>query len=339
LKKHPARIESALQTAPENGSQLALIERYPKLSSIPRARLCTLPSPVERVRIAGRDIWIKRDDLNAPSCGGNKVRALEFLLGGLGPGDAVITVGGAGSTHVLSTAIHAARIGVRTIASRWRHDMNPAADQVSLRVSSLLESPRISRNPVIVLVSARYRSITGHIRYIPVGGSTPLGALGHVNAALELAAQIRRGDLPMPARIVLPVGSGGTAAGLLVGFAIADMDIDIVGARVGPRVFVNRRTVLALARRTAAFIERNGGERVPTLTPSRLRILHHVYAGAYGRANPRSAAAAKVLHDASGINLDDTYSAKAWVAALDEHDSARGPLLFWLTFDSSCLTT
>jgi 1-aminocyclopropane-1-carboxylate deaminase/D-cysteine desulfhydrase-like pyridoxal-dependent ACC family enzyme len=108
---------------------------------------------------------------------------------------------------------------------------------------------------------------------------------------------------------------------------------------VGPRVFVNRRTVLALARRTAAFIERNGGARVPTLTPSRLRILHHVYSGAYGRVNPRSAAAAKVLHDASGINLDDTYSAKAWVAALDEHDSARGPLLFWLTFDSSCLTT
>jgi len=190
-----------------------------------------------------------------------------------------------------------------------------------------------------VLARARYDSITGRIRYIPIGGSTPLGVLGHVNAALELAAQIERGDLPMPGRIVLPVGSGGTAAGLLVGFAIANMDIEIIGARVGPRVFVNKWTALALARRTAAFIERKSGESVPALTPSRLRILHHVYAGAYGRANPRSAAAAKLLHDASGISLDDTYSAKAWVAALDEPDSARGPLLFWLTFDSSCLTT
>src|SRR6187200_916964 len=112
---------------------IPLFERFPALASIPRARLCTLPSPVERLHRSSEhgEIWVKRDDLNAPVCGGNKVRSLEFLLGGLTRGDTVVTVGGEGSTHVLSTAIHAARIGVATTAVRWRHDMNPIATQIS----------------------------------------------------------------------------------------------------------------------------------------------------------------------------------------------------------------
>jgi len=62
---------------------IALYKRFPALRALPRAMLCTLPSPVEQVSgIEGAsDLWIKRDDLNAPLMGGNKVRALEFLLG------------------------------------------------------------------------------------------------------------------------------------------------------------------------------------------------------------------------------------------------------------------
>ena len=61
-------------------------------------------------------------------------------------------------------------------------------------------------------------------RYIPLGGSTALGTLGHVNAALELADQVEAGELPLPGRVVVPLGSGGTAAGLALGFAMAGLD-------------------------------------------------------------------------------------------------------------------
>jgi D-cysteine desulfhydrase len=51
------------------------------------------------------NLWIKRDDLCADPIGGNKVRALEFLLGSVAKDDDVVTVGSAGSTHALAVAI------------------------------------------------------------------------------------------------------------------------------------------------------------------------------------------------------------------------------------------
>ncbi|MDQ6831436.1 MAG: 1-aminocyclopropane-1-carboxylate deaminase, partial [Gemmatimonadota bacterium] len=85
-----------------------LVRRYPALATLPRASLGQFPSPIERIVHASLrgDLWVKRDDLNADAFGGNKVRTLEWLLGGLIAGDKVLTVGGEGSTHVLATAEH-----------------------------------------------------------------------------------------------------------------------------------------------------------------------------------------------------------------------------------------
>ena len=327
----PAGISETPETFP-------LFERFPALSSIPRARLCELPSPIDRVTVAsGREIWIKRDDLDAPVCGGNKARSLEFLLGGLSRGDSVITVGGAGSTHVLCTLVHAARVGVTVDAMRWRHDTNPVADMVSDRVMGMIDRAP-GRSSAFALLSAKYRAYRRRVRFIPIGGSTPLGVLGHVNAALELARQIADGEMPMPDRIVVPLGSGGTTAGLLLGLAIAGLPITVVGARVGPRLFVNRVAVLGLARRAASLIRSVSGEAPAAIEASRLRIVHHVYGGAYGRPLAGASSAANILQTSAGIALDDTYSAKAWVAAGDELRNAKGTVLFWLTFDARCLT-
>ena len=328
-------------TAGSEVGEFPLFERFPKLRTIPRARLCTLPSPVEKLEgiSDGAELWIKRDDRNAPLCGGNKVRSLEFLLGGLNTGETVVTVGGAGSTHILSTALHAGRLGARTIGLRWVHEMNPVADQVSEKIGSLMPGMPVRRSAVVALAMARYRSLAGKARYIALGGAIPLGVLGHVNAALELAQQVRGGAMPMPDRVVLPLGSGGTAAGLLLGFAITELPVEIVGARVGPMAFVNRWRVLGLANRTAVMIERLTGNKLRPIDPSRLRIVQNVYGGAYGRPLAASREAANILHSATGIGLDDTYSAKAWVAALDECRIARGPVVFWLTFDAKCLTS
>jgi len=317
-----------------------LFERFPALAVLPRAELCILPSPVQRIEhhaIHG-DMWIKRDDLNAPECGGNKARSLEFLLGGIGAGDTVLTVGGAGSTHILSTAQHTAALGAKMLALRWNHDMNPVAHSVSKTIGEMIPGAGVRWSTLIALAEARYRTWRTGARYVPIGGSSPLGILGHVNAALELADQISAGILPLPEKIVLPLGSGGTTAGLLLGFAIADLSIEIVGARVGPRAVVHRRRVMSLVKRTSSLIERVVGERPAAVDPSRLRIVHHAYGGAYGRPLPEALEASAILRDAARIRLDGTYSEKAWVAALAECRATEGPVLFWLTFDARCLT-
>ena len=122
------------------------------------------------------------------------------------------------------------------------------------RARSARASPRraVRRSGLLRAHRARGRDV----RWIPPGGTSPLGMLGHVNAALELAQQVSRGEMPAPARVVLPVGSGGTAAGLALGLAIAGMDTMVVGARVAPRIAAGRARVLALARRARSYFER-----------------------------------------------------------------------------------
>ena len=70
---------------------------------------------------------------------------------------------------------------------------------------------------------ARMRErLRGRNTYVMVpGGATPRGALGYVNAALELAHQVDAGVCPPPEAIVLAVGSTCTSAGLLLGTRIA----------------------------------------------------------------------------------------------------------------------
>jgi ABC-type lipoprotein release transport system permease subunit len=56
---------------------------------------------------------------------------------------------------------------------------------------------------------------------IPTGGTSPVGAIGYVEAAFELQEQIAAGALPAPEWIFVPMGSGGTAVGLVLGAKLA----------------------------------------------------------------------------------------------------------------------
>ena len=318
-------------------STLPLLERFPALARIPRASLGDFPTPVQRIDLGvehplAGELWIKRDDLTASPLGGNKIRALEFLLGGLAPGDVVLTAGGEGSTHVLTTAMCVRALGGATHAVRWKHEMNPSAYDIAARARAICAHVTTARGPASGLLRA-HLARRSHMRWIPPGGTSPLGMLGHVNAALELAQQVARGEMPHPARIVLPVGSGGTAAGLALGLAIAGMDTMVVGARVAPRIAAGKARVLSLAGRARNFLRGLTGEEMARVASSRVEIVHDVYAGAYGRALPAAEGAMSLLHRATGLRLDGTYSAKAFTAAVAVARVRVGTTLFWLTFD------
>ena len=315
------------------GEAIPLVRRFPALATLPRATLGRFPTPVQRASVLAPRLWFKRDDLSGDLLGGNKVRALEFLLGGVGADDHIVTVGAVGSTHALATAIYARRLGARVTLLRWPQEMNGAADAVHHRIVRTLPKTQQSRGVVSAYLHGTVLRLRG-ARWIPAGGSTPLGVLGHVNAALELAEQIAHGEMPMPARIIVPLGSGGTAAGLALGMSIAGLDVEIVGARVVPRVVANRARVVQLASATARLIERLTGTTVPRPPRDRLRLVHDAYGGAYGREHALGRDAAARCRKEIGVALDATYSAKALSAALaiTARESA-GETLFWLTFD------
>jgi 1-aminocyclopropane-1-carboxylate deaminase/D-cysteine desulfhydrase-like pyridoxal-dependent ACC family enzyme len=279
-------------------------------------------------------LYVKREDLSADVLGGNKVRSLEFLLGRVGEGDTVLTLGGVGSTHVLATAVHAARLGAKTIAVRWRHDMHPAAEEVGARAESECAEVITASSFVRAMWPLLRLRLTRRATYIPLGGSTALGTLGHVNAALELADQIEAGELPRPERVVVPLGSGGTAAGLALGFAISGLDTIVLGARVGPRIGANRWRVLRLVEQTRQLITRYTGRAPPGVRGDRLAVSHDLYGGAYARPHPTAEHAAVLVDSLRGWRLDATYSAKAFAVALDIAAEHSTPTLFWMTFDA-----
>ena len=316
----------------------ALLERYPRLvESLPRADLQIRETPVEWWQVGGVTLLAKRDDLSAPSPGGNKARALELLLAGAGGGDTLLTVGPSGSTHALAVAEHGARVGARTRVITWPQEVHPVAAATAARLARLARVTAARSVPEAYVRAALGRLRRG-VRWIPAGGSVPLGALGHVDAGLELGAQLKRDRLPEPAVLVAPLGSGGTVAGLLLGLTLAGLPTRVVGVRVVPRIVANRTRVLRLARRTHRLLERLAGEPLAMPDGARLEIVDDAYGGAYARPTRAAERAAQQLRDAGGPGLDPTYSAKTFAVALDR--ARRAPderVLFWLTFDARWL--
>ncbi|MEP6493267.1 MAG: pyridoxal-phosphate dependent enzyme [bacterium] len=313
---------------------IPLVTLFPELAVLPRVALGRFPTPLERVAGLGAKLWIKRDDLCANPMGGNKVRALEFLLGSISNGRALITVGSAGSTHALAVAIYGKQVGGRVLVGRWEQEMNSVATVVADRILATASSAPIYRTPIGAYVWAWRKRLRG-AHWIPAGGSTPLGILGHVNAGLELVEQLDAGFMEEPTHVVVPLGTGGTAAGLALAFAIARRNIVVVGVRVVPRLIGRAGHVHALADRTARLVERITHGAVPRVQGRSIVVIHDRYGGAYGRETDAGRTAADRLRSVSSIPLDATYSAKAFSTALDL--AAREPTVFWLTFDHRIL--
>ena len=224
---------------------LPLFDRYPGLDDrVAHAALGELPTPLdawtgEDLGLDCATLLVKRDDLSGRPYGGNKVRKLEFLLGDAMARDArgVITFGVAGSNHALATSIYAAACGLESYSMLTRQS-NAAYVRRNL-LTGLHAGARLLPFDSEEDATAEARRLAagagddgGPLLIIRGGGSEPLGCLGFVNAGLELAEQVRQLSLPEPDCVYLPLGTVGTAAGLLTGMRLAGLDTRMVAVRV-----------------------------------------------------------------------------------------------------------
>jgi 1-aminocyclopropane-1-carboxylate deaminase/D-cysteine desulfhydrase-like pyridoxal-dependent ACC family enzyme len=315
-----------------------MIARWPRLAeTLPRVDLRVRETPIERWALGGVALQVKRDDLSTPTFGGNKARALELLLAGVAPDDVLLTVGSSGSTHALAVALFGEQLGARTRVFTWPQEEHAVSRAAGERLR-LVARVTACRTPATAMLRALLLRLTRRMRWIPAGGSSALGALGHANAAVELADQLARESAPAPDTLVVPLGSGGTAAGLMVGLALAGLPTRVLGVRVVPRVVANRRRVMRLARAAGARFGALAGVAPPELREDRLVIEQTQYGGAYARETDASRAALALVRAAGGPSLEGTYSAKALAAALTHaRTSPHERVLFWLTFDGRWL--
>jgi len=320
-----------------SGPLPSLLRRHPELHQrLPWCSLGLWPTPVMRLpalsRRVGRELWVKRDDLSGASYGGNKVRKLEHLLGQARAGSrSVVTVGGVGSSHVVATGLYGRQLGLDVSAVVVPQPVTTAVRanaELARRLGvRLIPCPARALAP-LYLARAAARSDTF---LIGPGGSSPLGTLGYVSAALELAQQIADNELPAPETIYVALGSGGTMAGLVLGCALAGLEARIIGVRVVEQVICNAYLVRLLIMRTGALLRRLGVQ-VPRGRP-RFEVEHRQFGGRYGRSTTAAERAVELARD-DELTLETTYTGKALAALLAHVPMGRGPTLFWNTFNS-----
>lgn len=314
-----------------------LHERFPALAStLPHLALSERPTPVRE--LAGLGVWVKEDGaFGAGGWGGNKVRKLEWLLP-----DArrrgrrsILTFGGLGTNWGLATALYAREQGIETALALVDQ---PVDDHVRAQLERLEASgARIHRThtkartvamlPWLLARNAR----GGRPPYLlPAGGSSPVGALGYVEAALEIAAQVEVGSLPEPAHVVVAVGTGGTVAGLALGFQLAGLRSRVTGVVVNDQLRLDPPVVARLARRTAALLERRGARlgRVD-IGPEMLELTRDQIGAGYGHSTEAARVVAEQAAE-DGLALDPVYTAKAMAGllALREEGHFGDPVLF-----------
>jgi 1-aminocyclopropane-1-carboxylate deaminase/D-cysteine desulfhydrase-like pyridoxal-dependent ACC family enzyme len=152
----------------------------------------------------------------------------------------------------------------------------------------------------------------------PVGGSipegsmeVPLGALGYVEAFMELHEQARELGVPLDT-VILATGSAGTQAGLLVGAKLVSPETRVVGISVA-----GEATPVAEYVRTIAdgVLEALGApERVGE---GELVVLDDYLGEGYGMMNQGVADAIRTTARHEGVLLDPVYTGKSMAGLLD----------------------
>jgi D-cysteine desulfhydrase len=328
-----------------------LAARFPRLATrIPRIPLSAGPSPVSRLaklsESLGRDdIWLKNDGLFGTLYGGNKPRKLQFVLADAlrRGGRRVLTTGTIGTNHGLATALYGRDLGLKTALLVTFEE--PSADVVATLLRTAGAGARIHYTrsyPLTALAApyyiARYRLRDGRVPYLlGPGGSSTLAALGYADAAFELADQVRQGQLPEPEWIVVPLGTGGTVAGLLAGLRLAGLDSRVLAVAVTRAPTTWRLAIRRHARAIARRIARDSGEADAGMVRlDGLRIEGGWLEPGLGRESAAGSEAQVMLNDLEGLKLDPVYTAKAMAALINlaRAGSLRGPVLFWHTFNA-----
>ncbi|WP_420588501.1 1-aminocyclopropane-1-carboxylate deaminase/D-cysteine desulfhydrase [Bacterioplanoides sp.] len=326
----------------------SLFDHYPQLAeTIPVIEFADLPTPVESFAGTGSEVplpenlWIKRDDLTNSDYGGNKVRKLEFIIADAQKQKkhSIVTMGATGTNHGVATATFCQ---ANQLDSKVYLFEQPVTDTVLKNLKAMVRhgAKLQYRGSILKTALAYYAShiLSPRSYHLPAGGSNIMGCIGFVNAALELKQQIDNGELPEPDKIICPVGSSGTLAGLTLGCQLLGLKTEVTGIRVapshlGPIPICTAETAQKLMQQTYRFL-RKADNHIPTLTLNKVNLSDDYYGDGYGVASD-AGDVAKTAFKASGIELESTYTAKAAAAALECcRANPQQNILYWHTFNS-----
>lgn len=314
-------------------SALDRVPREPML--IRPTPVCHLPNLSARL---GRDIYMKREDLSGLAMGGNKTRELDYFIGQAKSRGADVFIAGGGvaqSNHAVQCAAAAHRAGLKPVLVLHRFrageiqgnyllSMMLGADirfADSDNVDSDVSSKFALRNLMDEVAEEYARR--GHVPYVLYSSFHPLGAVGFVDAALELHEQIDAMGCDL--RRVYVTAAGATQAGLVVGTRYLEAPYEVVGISYTQDVNGLATRLQRLATDTISLLGLD-------LTITEEDFLNESYAGpGYGIPTEQGLEAIALVARTEGIFLDPVYTGKGMAGLLDHIRAGRippGPVLF-----------
>lgn len=285
-------------------------------------------------------VWIKHDDQTSQLYGGNKVRKLEYIFERAIDRGAkrVATFGAVGSNHALATALFAKQLGLGCTCFLGHQRPTPYIPG-TLYAHLAAGTELVQYGAGIDHLQLFRKYLQGRDTWvIPIGGTTWLGVVGFINAALELAAQIEAGEVTKPERIYIANGTMGSVAGLAIGFALANLPIDLHAVRVAASQFAYPQALQRIIRKTVTLLHRLDAS-IPDDVWRRTSLTwrDEFYAGGYAATDDATNRAVSVAQAQLGIKLETTYTGKAMAALLADLSANSHRSLFWNTYNSNSL--
>ena len=282
-----------------------------------KINLAHLPTPLEEIKFRTRKFLIKRDDYTGSDFLGNKIRKLEYLLyeAKKEKADIIFTCGGDQSNHARATASAAAKIGMKTRLFLWgenkKHtDGNLILDKMYGAEINYLDKNEFE-NVDEIMTDERSKLVKKgkRVYVIPAGGSSTLGIWGYISFMNELKKQI---DLKNIDGIFSACGSGGTAAGLLVGAALNKTKVKIFAVNVLLPKEIIRKKILQLAEGVILDF------KLPcSIDESKLEIVDGYSKEGYKNISDDKIKLITEFARSTGILLDPAYTGKAFCAYND----------------------
>lgn len=281
----------------------------------------------------GPRLLIKRDDAIPFGFGGNKVRKIALVAArAIAEGaDTLLSVGGVQSNSARVVAATAARMGLKCVlvANGARPDhltANALLDDL-LGADVHYVATREERAPAMAAMASQLRKQGRHPYEIPLGASTPLGAMGFARGIGELFAQG-----VVPDVIVHSTSSGGTQSGMVAGCAIYELPTRVVGISADDPAASIQDTVRGVMMGMGDLLGLDGA----ALASARRIEVDDTFVGdGYGVPTAASREAVSLLARNEAIFLDHTYTAKAMAGLISYVRrgvfSANQTVLFWHT--------
>ena len=241
----------------------------------------------------------------------------------------MVTIGGWGSTHCLAAVRHARALGASAVVAQVPQGSSASGtvthEATAAEASACYRARGWAGFPLAWLRARAHARRLGRARYIPGGGATPAAALGHALALLELNRQL---ETP-PDAILTPLGSGGTAAGLLLGCALLEWPTRVVAVRVAPRVVANRWRVESLVRGAQRLLRRRSLPH-PHIPTRPLLVVSGIGRG-YGYPSAAGERAREWGAEA-GLDVDSTYGGKTLAALPELARMGFTRVVYWHTY-------